>query len=148
MPALDVLEPFDLLGQRSPLLLELRPPVGERRDLTVHSLDVGLEALPLIVERGDPRHDVREAFVHALTLTLGRRDAAAKRLHLGAATSGLLAHPSPDVLDLAAMFLRLAERLFRAIKLVLAGLELRDDARQLLLGAYQLPIDAVEARRP
>ncbi len=97
---------------------------------------------------GDPRRDVREAFVHALAFALGRRDAAAEGLHLGAATGGLLAHPSPDVLDLAAMLLRLAERLLRAIQLVLAGLELRDDARELLLGACQLPVDAVEARGP
>ena len=148
MPALDVLEPLDLLGQRSPLLLELRPPVGERRDLPVHALDVGLEALPLLVERRDPRHDIREAFVQTLPFALGRRDAAAERLHLGAAPGGLLAHPSPDVLDLAAALLRLAERLLRAIQLVLAGLELGDDASELLLGACHLPIDAVDARGP
>ena len=121
MPARDVLEPFDLLGQRSPLLLELRPPVGERRDLPVHALDVRLEALPLVVERRDPRRDIREAFVQTLPFALGRRDAAAERLHLGAAPGGLLAHPAPDVLDLAAVLLGLAERLLRAVQLVLAA---------------------------
>ena len=58
MPSLDVLELFDLLDRSPPLLLELGPAIGERRRLPVHALDVGFQALPLMLERLDAIGDI------------------------------------------------------------------------------------------
>ncbi len=144
MAALDVIELLDLLGQGAPFLLELGPAVGERRGLPVHSLDVGLQAFPLLLQRVDTPGDILQTFVQPFPFALGRREAPAERLHLGTSARRLLPHPAAHVLDLPAVLLRHPELLLRSLQLVLAGLELGDDAREILFGPGELAVDSIE----